>query len=149
MEYKWILLWFKRISIFGSGNHVVQPSWTIWLILVEGNMRTISVKLFWFWTSGSGDFIWRYFLSRALAAPFSAEQNHLCNFGRGHHEEDFCELILNLDQMSFKDISHLDKWFRRRCHLKKKFTDGGRTMHRAKTGHNSSPWAFGSGQLII
>ena len=24
--------------------------------------------------------------------PFcSAEQNHLCNFGRGHHEEDFCE----------------------------------------------------------
>ena len=25
--------------------------------------------------------------------PFcSSEQNHLCNFGRGHHEEQFCEL---------------------------------------------------------
>ena len=28
----------------------------------------------------------------------SAEQNQLCNFGRGHHEEQFCEIILNLDQ---------------------------------------------------
>ena len=35
------------------------------------------------------------------------EQNHLCNFGRRHHEEQFCEIILNLDQ-----------WFRRRCRLK-------------------------------
>ena len=37
--------------------------------------------------------------------PFcSAKWNHLCNFGRGYQEEEFCE-ILNLDQ-----------WFR--CHLK-------------------------------
>ena len=27
-----------------------------------------------------------------------------CNFKRGHHEEQFCEIILNLD-----------KWFRRCC----------------------------------
>ena len=38
--------------------------------------------------------------------PCSVEQNHLWNFGRRHHEEKFCEIILNLDQ-----------WFRRRCHL--------------------------------
>ena len=25
-----------------------------------------------------------------------AEQNHLCNFGRGCYEEQFCEIILNL-----------------------------------------------------
>ena len=31
--------------------------------------------------------------------PFcSAERNHLCNFGRGCYEEQFCELILNLGQ---------------------------------------------------
>ena len=43
-----------------------------------------------------------------LWQPFcSAERNHLCNFGRGYHEEQFCEIILNLDQ-----------WFRRRCILK-------------------------------
>ena len=36
-----------------------------------------------------------------------AQWNHLCNFGRGHHEENFCEIILNLDQ-----------WFSRRCGLK-------------------------------
>ena len=37
----------------------------------------------------------------------SAEQNHLCNFGRGRNEEQFCEFILNLGQ-----------WFRRRVHSK-------------------------------
>ena len=39
----------------------------------------------------------------------SVERNHLCDFGtfRRHYEEQFCEIILNLDQ-----------WFRRRCHLK-------------------------------
>ena len=26
------------------------------------------------------------------------EPNHLCNFGRGYHDEQFCEIILNLDQ---------------------------------------------------
>ena len=39
-----------------------------------------------------------------LWQPFcSAEQNHLCNFGRRYYEEQFCEIILNLVQeMSFK-----------------------------------------------
>ena len=35
------------------------------------------------------------------------ERNHLCNFGGGYHEEQFCKMILNLDQ-----------WFMRRCVLK-------------------------------
>ena len=39
--------------------------------------------------------------------PFSVELNHLCIFGRRHHEEQFCGIILNLDQ-----------WFRMRCLLK-------------------------------
>ena len=34
----------------------------------------------------------------------SGEGNHFYKFGRGHHEEQFCEIILNLDQ-----------WFRRCC----------------------------------
>ena len=43
-----------------------------------------------------------------LWQPFcSAERDHLCNFGRGYPEEQFCEIILNLSQ-----------WFRRRCRLK-------------------------------
>ena len=37
--------------------------------------------------------------------PFcSAEQNHLCSLGRGYYEQQFCEIILNLDQ-----------WFSRKC----------------------------------
>ena len=40
--------------------------------------------------------------------PFcSVERDHLCNFGRGHNEEQFCEFISNFGQ-----------WFRRRCCLK-------------------------------
>ena len=43
-----------------------------------------------------------------LWLPFCSEQpNHLSNFSRGHYEEHFSEMILNLDQ-----------WLRRRCHLK-------------------------------
>ena len=42
-----------------------------------------------------------------LWRPFcSAECNHLCNFGRGYPEKQFCENTLNLGQ-----------WFRI-CHLK-------------------------------
>ena len=44
------------------------------------------------------------FLSRALAALLSSRADHLCNFGTGHYEEHFYEIILNLDQ-----------WFRRCC----------------------------------
>ena len=43
----------------------------------------------------------------ALWQPLcSVELNHLCNFGRRHHEKQFCEIVLNLDQ-----------WFKR-CRLK-------------------------------
>ena len=43
-----------------------------------------------------------------LWPPFcSAEWNHLCSFVIRYQEEQFCEMILNLDQ-----------WLRRRCHLK-------------------------------
>ena len=36
----------------------------------------------------------------------SVERHHLCKFRRRHHEEQFWEIILNLDQ-----------WLRRRCRL--------------------------------
>ena len=39
----------------------------------------------------------------------AVKRNHLCNFGRRHHEEQFCEIILNLDQWC-KDISYLELW---------------------------------------
>ena len=34
----------------------------------------------------------------------SAEQDHLCNFGRRHYEEQFCEFILNLASGSGGDV---------------------------------------------
>ena len=38
------------------------------------------------------------FLSRALAVHVFHVGPHLCNFDRRHHEEHFCEIILNIDQ---------------------------------------------------
>ena len=61
----------------------------------------------------------------ALWQPLcSMEWNHLCNFGRRHHEEQFYEIILNLDQC-----------FRRRCILKKFliWSSGGPCVQRSGT----------------
>ena len=60
-----------------------------------------------------------------LWRPFcSAEPNHLCNFGRRHHEEQFCEIILNLDQ-----------WLKRRFGLKLFliWSSGGPFIQRSET----------------
>ena len=32
--------------------------------------------------------------------PRSFERNHLCNFGRRHNDEQFCEMVLNLNSGS-------------------------------------------------
>ena len=75
----------------------------------------------------SGTILWNYFvfepvvqmsykdiLSWALATPLFDQANRLCNFGRSHHEEQFCEIILNLNQLFrrclFKDYSYLKLW---------------------------------------
>ena len=74
-------------------------SGTICAILVEGIKRNNSVKLFIIWTSVSGGDVFKDISYLELWQPLcSAEWNHLCNFGRWHHEEQFCEIILNLDQ---------------------------------------------------
>ena len=55
-------------------------------------MRNNSVKVFRIWTSGSGgDPFYRYFISAHWQPFCSAERNHLCNFDKGHYEEQFCD----------------------------------------------------------
>ena len=105
---------FRRrscLKYFLSGSSGSPPvCWrrTIYAVSKDGIMGNTHVKYYGIWTSGSGgNAVQRYFISRALAAPLLVDRNHLCNFGRRYHEEQFCEIILNLDQ-----------WFRRRCRLK-------------------------------
>ena len=44
-----------------------------------------------------------------LLWPFcSVEWNHLSNFGKEHNEEEFCEIILNLDQCFRRNIIKSD-----------------------------------------
>ena len=45
----------------------------------------------------------------------SVEWNHLCNFGRRYHKDQFCEIIFEFEpvvkeEMSLKDISYLELW---------------------------------------
>ena len=71
-------------------------------------MRNTSVKLFRFGPVVQEEMWFKDISILELWRPLClAELNHLCNFGRSHHEEQFCEIVLNLDQ-----------WFRRRCCLK-------------------------------
>ena len=65
-------------------------------------------------------------------------QNHLNNFERGPTKDHSCEVWSNSHQ-----------WFRRRCCLK--IVDrrtSGRRRRRTVSDHNSSSWAFSSGELI-
>ena len=85
-------MWFRRkcrlkvFLIWISGSPFVQQSETICAILVEGIMRKNSVKLFlnldqWFKS--------RCCLKDSYLELWQPsclkEQNHLCNFERGHH----------------------------------------------------------------
>ena len=45
---------FKGFSIFSSGDHFVQQSRTILVILVKGDKRNIYVKSFWNQATGQG-----------------------------------------------------------------------------------------------
>ena len=101
-------MFIKRFLIWSSGDPPVQWSGTIYAILKEGIMGNIHVKLYGTWTSGSGEMSLKDMSYLELWQPLcSVEQNHLCNFGRRHHEKQVCKIILNLDQ-----------WFRRICCLK-------------------------------
>ena len=47
----------------------------------------------------------KYFYFKLWWPWCSADLEILINLGRGHHEEYFCEIILNQEEMWFKDIS--------------------------------------------
>ena len=83
--------------------------------LVEGNMGSIFVKLFWFWISGSGgDFIWRNFLSRALEVLlFSRAEPFVQLWKRvlwGTILWNYFEFGPVFRRCCLKDISYLGLW---------------------------------------
>ena len=65
------------------------------------------------------------------------DRNHLNNFERGPTKDHSCEVWSNSHQ-----------WFRRCClKIVDGRTSGCRRRRRTVSDHNSSPWAFGSGEL--
>ena len=71
---------FKDISYLELGWPLFGGVEPFCAILVEGLMRSNSVKLFQIRTSSSrGDVVKWHLLSRALAVFCSAERNHMCN----------------------------------------------------------------------
>ena len=85
----------------------IQWSRTNCAVMVKGIMRNISVIFYSFGLEVQEKM--SRFLIWSSASPFVRQQNDLCNFGRGHNEH-LCEIILYLDQWSFKDISYLELW---------------------------------------
>ena len=55
-------------------------------------MRNNSVMFFRIWASGS-DVVYKISYQELWRPSYSVEQNHLCNFERGHHVEHSCEVI--------------------------------------------------------
>ena len=105
--------WFRNrccLKEFLSGAQVV--------ILFDG-----AEPFMQFWKKASwGTIMWSYMKFRPVVQEmsfkvisylellqplYSVDWNHLCNIGRRHHEEQSCEIILNLDQ-----------WFGRKYFLK-------------------------------
>ena len=62
-------------------------------------MRNDSVKLLFEFGPVVQEMLFKDISYLELWWPFcSAEQNHFCYFSRGHHEEQFCNIFLNLDK---------------------------------------------------
>ena len=61
------------------------------------------------------------------------ERNNLCNIGKGHYEEQFCEFVLNLEQ-----------WLRRKCHLKTFYLELRQPLVSVEQNHlcNFSRWHY-------
>ena len=81
--------------IYSSDSHFVRRSGTICAILVEGISRDIIVKLFKLMEEVQ---FLKIILFRALVVLLFSGEEPFVQLGRGHHEEQFCEIILNLDQ---------------------------------------------------
>ena len=97
----------KIFLSWSFGGPFVQWSRIICAILVKSIKRNNSVYFFQFGPVVQEEMPFKGISYLELWLPFcSAERNHMCNFGRGYQEEQFCEIILNLDQ-----------WFRRRYNL--------------------------------
>ena len=97
----------KSFHIWSSGSPPVSCSKIIYAILKEGIFGNIHVKIYGNWTCGSKMSLKDISYLEPWQLFCSAECNHLCNFVRGYYEEQFCEIILELDQ-----------WFSRRYRLK-------------------------------
>ena len=77
-------------------------------------MRNNSVKLFEFGTAVQEEVSFKAISYLVLWRPFLQRSGTICAILEEGimQEEQFCEIILNLDQ-----------WFRRRCHLKKSYLE--------------------------
>ena len=93
---QWFRCCFKTFLIYSYGGIFAQWSGTIYAILVEDIISNNPVHYFEFVLV-----VQEMFNDISYLEPWrlicSVNLNHLCNFGRGYPEEQFCEFILNMD----------------------------------------------------
>ena len=99
---------FKDISYLEFWQPFCSVEWNQLCNISRGHYEDSSVKLFKFRAVVKEKMPFKDKSYLELWQPFcSAERNHLCNFSKRCYDEQFCEILLNLDQ-----------WLRRKCRLK-------------------------------
>ena len=95
---------FKRFLIWSCSGPPVCWCGTIFAIFKGG----IKGTFMWNFMEFGQVLQFNYISYLELCQPLcSVDWNHMCDIRKRHHEEQPCEIILNLDQ-----------WFRRKCHFK-------------------------------
>ena len=103
-----------------------------WTILVEDHQRNISAKLYWNRSSGFSQEDFKLFFFWLQWQPESClDSKSLNKFQSVPPNDQSCEIWLKLVQ-----------WFTSRL-----WTTDRRLSRQTVSDHNSSPWAFGSGEL--
>ena len=97
---------FARFAIF-------QQSRTDWAFCQKALYETFVGTYFEFGPVVQEKMSFKYMSYLQLWQPsYVTKQNNLGNFGRGHYEINFCEIILHLDQWFRRgDISYLELWW--------------------------------------
>ena len=112
-----IRLWFRRCRLKDFLSGALAPSWSLqqcnfWMRASWGTFMRSNIKFGPVVQEISFKDISHLQLWQPLC---SLNWIYLCNFGRRHHEEQFCVIILNLDQWfrrkwGLKGISYLELW---------------------------------------
>ena len=101
----------KIFPIYSSGRPFVQRSRTIYVIVVEGIIRNISVKLFEFKPVAQEEMLFKAISYLQLCSPLVWWSGNICTIFVEGIMILFCLIPVVQKEISLKDISYLELWW--------------------------------------